>query len=79
MVTKAPLKGTVLFCTGDDILFKATYEATEVENLRKLYADVSGGSTCSIGFDSSVREAYVALKIAKASPGKNRTVGVELV
>jgi hypothetical protein len=73
------INGKILFCTGDDILFKTTYQHEEIENLREIYSKESGGLTCSIGFGPSVREAYVALKMAKAYPGKNRIVGIELV
>jgi minimal CRISPR polymerase-like protein len=78
-VKASPLEGTVLFCSGDDLLFKAAYLPDAIENLRRIYFRGTGGLTCSVGFGGTPREAYVALKMAKASPGKNCVVGVQLV
>jgi hypothetical protein len=75
---EAPIKGNVIFSSGDDILFKGAYDAAAIDALRSTYARISGGHTCSIGFGRTPRETYVALKIAKATPGKNSIVGVDL-
>lgn len=77
-VRSGPLKGQILFCSGDDLLFKGCYNAEAIESLRATYHRVSSGRTCSVGFGKSGKEAYVALKMAKANPGKDSVVGVEL-
>lgn len=68
--------GRVLFCSGDDILFKAPYDAEFIERLRRIYAEKTGGLTCSVGYGVTARAAYVALKLSKARPGKNSVIGV---
>ncbi len=77
-VRKPPISGEVLFCSGDDLLFRGRYNAAAIDGLRTLYSRVSG-QTCCIGFGRTPKDAYVALKIAKASPGKDATMGVEIV
>lgn len=74
-----PISGRVLFCAGDDMLFVGAYHQDTLEQMKKTYADLSGGYTCSIGFGRSAREAYIALKMAKARPGKDSIVGIQLV
>lgn len=78
-VAEAPIHGKVLFCSGDDMLFRGAYHADVLEELRSTYARVSAGRTCSIGFGRTPKEAYVALKMAKATPGKDCMMGVEFV
>lgn len=77
--SKAPIQGKVLFRSGDDILFRGTYDADAIEELRAIYTKISGGRTCCVGFGSTLKEAYVAIKMAKAAPGKDCVMGVELV
>lgn len=74
-----PINGEVLFCSGDDILFKGVYDVDALEDLRSTYARLSGGRTCSVGFGRTTKEAYVAMKMAKATPGKDSVIGVELI
>jgi hypothetical protein len=78
-VKESPLNGDVIFCTGDDILFEASFSLKAIEMLQQAYQTLSGGQTCSIGFGHTTKEAYLALKIAKAIPGKNAIFGVEIV
>lgn len=75
----APINGEILFSSGDDILFKGCYDALALDDLRYTYRQVTGVQTCSIGFGRTLKEAYVALKMAKASPGKDAVMGVEIV
>lgn len=75
----APINGKVLFSSGDDILFKGTYDANAIEELRSTYSRISGGYTCCVGFGRTLKEVYVAMKMAKATPGKDSVVGVELM
>jgi hypothetical protein len=74
-----PINGSILFSSGDDILFKGTYSSDALDELRALYAHVSGGHTCSIGFGRTPKDTYVAMKMAKAMPGKDSVVGIELI
>jgi hypothetical protein len=76
---KSPVHAEVLFQPGDDLLFKGRYNAEAIEALRTLYNKRSGGQSCSVGFGRTPKEAYVALKMAKASPGKDAVMGVEIV
>lgn len=76
---KSPIKGEVLFRSGDDLLFKGRYESGAIEALRELYNKRSGGRTCSVGFGRTPKDAYVALKMAKASPGKDTVMGIEII
>jgi hypothetical protein len=77
-VGEPPIRGKVLFASGDDILFRGRYSRQTLDALRETYRDLSKGLTCSIGFGDSPKAAYVALKIAKARPGKDSIQGVIL-
>lgn len=70
-------KGTIIFEAGDNLLFKGIYSRTALQNMQKFYQEESG-LTCSIGYGKSIREVYIALKLAKTEPGKNAIVGIEL-
>jgi minimal CRISPR polymerase-like protein len=76
---KYPLRGEILFCAGDDLLFRGHYDEAALRQLQALFFKTSGGRTCSIGFGRTPRETYIALKIAKAQPGKNAIRGIEIV
>ncbi len=78
-VKEAPLHGKIIFCSGDDLFFQGKYHVEALEELRYTFNLVSGGRTCCIGFGKTPREAYVALKMAKANPGKDCMIGVEFV
>lgn len=78
LVRNPPIQGEVLFSSGDDILFRGQYSRDALDELRRTYREVSGGLTCSIGFGDSPKAAYVALKIAKARPGKDSIQGIIL-
>jgi hypothetical protein len=74
-----PISGEILFSSGDDILFKGNYSADAIEDLRATYNRIARGHTCSVGFGRTPKEAYIALKMAKATPGKDSVMGVELI
>jgi hypothetical protein len=78
-VQQSPLNGEVLFAVGDDLLFRGTYDRDAVADLKNMYSRLADGVTCSVGFGKTMKEAYVALKMAKAAPGKDAIVGIELV
>jgi hypothetical protein len=74
-----PLSGKVVFLSGDDLLFRGSHDAEALRQIQQLYQAATRGYTCSVGFGRTPREAYVALKMAKARPGKNSIVGLEEV
>lgn len=68
---------TIIFETGDDILFKGLFNEEDLQKMQNKY-HATTGMTCSIGYGWTLQSAYVALKIAKAQPGKNFIYGVEI-
>jgi hypothetical protein len=75
-IKKSLPRGEIVFNAGDDILFKGILDVSMLEKLKEMYYDISG-LTCSIGYGKTFREVYLALKLAKTEPGKNRIVGIE--
>jgi len=73
------LNSDIVFYAGDDILFKGCFSEVGIHTLQQMYQNITSGMTCSIGYGKSFQEVYLALKLAKAEPGKNSIVGVELV
>lgn len=78
-VIEQPINGKVIFCSGDDLFFSGIYNIEALEELRTLFSRIAKERTCSIGFGKTPKEAYVALKMAKAKMGKNCVMGVEFV
>ncbi len=76
-VTLPPINGEVIFCAGDDLLFSGAFDLLSLESFRMEYAKNTALS-CSIGFGSTLREVYCALKMAKSRPGKNALLGIRL-
>lgn len=72
-------KNAVIFATGDGMLFKGSFDEKALQDLRQIYQKITSGLTCSIGYGKSLQEVYLALKLAKAEPGKNHMVGLEIV
>ena len=72
-------QSTIIFASGDDIFFKAEFDESILQELKKIYQQKTSNLTCSIGYGKSFREVYLALKLAKLEAGKNSIVGVELV
>ena len=66
----------VLFAEGDNLLFKAQYSASLLGELQKVYKEKTGLCS-SIGYGRTLREAAVALRLAKARGGDS-IVGVAL-
>ncbi len=79
--------GKIIFVAGDNILFKAAFDESTLRTLQQIYHSktasltysMGSGLTCSIGYGKSLREVYLALKLAKLEPGKNSIVGIEFV
>ena len=70
---------SIVFATGDDMLFKGPFDEQALQTLQQMYQRITSGFTCSIGYGKSLQEVYLALKLAKAEPGKNSIVGIEVV
>lgn len=70
-------QNSVVFEAGDDILFKGNFNEHALKTMQQMYRDRTSGLTCSIGYGRSFREVYLALKLAKTTPGKNSIAGVE--
>ncbi len=68
----------IIYQAGDDILFKGQFTQHQLEELHDMYETSTSGMTCCIGYGRSLRDAFLALKLAKTSPGKNSIIGVEL-
>lgn len=71
-------KNNIIFAAGDDVLFRGHISAALLQDLQQAYSAKAPGQTCSIGYGRTFREVYVALKLAKTSPGKNAILGVEI-
>jgi hypothetical protein len=71
-----PINATVIFCEGDDLLFSGTWHSDEIEELHALYSKESYGRTCSIAFGDTIANVQRAMKLAKGSEPKGRTLGV---
>lgn len=71
--------GTIIFNAGDDLLFKGQFSMVMLKKLQEQYLKDTGGNTCSIAFGKTLQETYLAMKLAKATPGKNTIMGIELL
>jgi hypothetical protein len=67
---------SILFAEGDNILFKAQYRTSLLNELQRLYQEKTGLCS-SIGYGRTLKEATIALRLAKAKTG-NSIVGVAL-
>lgn len=66
----------VFFAEGDNVLFKAQYNQDLLRAIQDKYTEMTGLSS-SIGFGKTLKEASIALRLAKARKG-NSIVGVNL-
>ena len=69
-------KDAVIFAEGDNVLFKAQYNKNLLKSIQDAYTEVTGQSS-SVGFGRTLKEATIALRLAKARKG-NSVVGVTL-
>lgn len=60
--------GVVIFCAGDSILFQGYFENLWCSQVLALFRDMTG-CTASIGIGDTATEAYLGMKLAKASGG----------
>lgn len=70
-------ENAIIFAAGDDLLFKGRFDGQTLHAMQKMYQSLTSGLTCSIGFGKTIREVYLALKLAKIEPDKNSIVGIE--
>ncbi len=77
IVQKAAGKDSIVFEAGDDLLFKGSFSRQELEEFKGIYNSETSGLTCSIGYGNSFHELYLAMKIAKTTPGKNSIAGAK--
>jgi len=75
-VIKRRTKNTnsILFAEGDNILFKSTYSRSLLSELQHLYTEKTGLHS-SIGYGRTLKEATIAMRLAKAKQGDS-VVGV---
>ena len=67
---------SLIFAEGDNVLFKAKYNKNLLRIIQDKYTKITGLSS-SVGFGKSLKEATIALRLAKARKG-NSVVGVAL-
>lgn len=60
--------GTVVFCAGDSILFQGNFENQWCDEILTFFKSMTG-CTASMGVGNTATEAYLGLKLAKASGG----------
>lgn len=60
--------GTVVFCAGDSILFHGIFGDSWCDHILTLFLTKTG-CTASMGIGRTATEAYLGLKLAKASGG----------
>jgi len=68
----------IIFQAGDDMLIKGKLNFKNLEELKNIYKEETKGLTCSIGYGLSLRDTYMALKLAKANAQKNMIKGIYL-
>lgn len=78
LIRKHHPDSSVIFAAGDDLLFRGCFAEDALREMQGMYQDITSGLTCSIGYGRSFKEVYLALKLAKAEPGKNSIVGIEI-
>jgi len=77
-IKKISKENEIIFQTGDDMLVKGTLSFNDLVKIKQIYKDTTKFLTCSIGFGKSSKDAYIALKLAKANPQKNMIKGIYL-
>lgn len=71
-------KGEIIFEAGDDLLFKGKFSFSELRDIQKVYFKDTNGQTCSIAYGKTLYATFVAMKMAKAQPGKNAIIGIDI-
>lgn len=65
---------SILFAEGDNILFKSPYRRVLLNKLQQVWTEETG-LHCSIGYGVTLREATIAMRLAKGKKG-NSIAGV---
>lgn len=68
---------SVIFAEGDNVLFKGCYHASLLHEIQQIYKKHTGLSS-SIGYGKTLREATIAMKLAKAQ-SNDSCVGITLI
>jgi hypothetical protein len=68
----------IIFQTGDDMLVRGRLSFDDLVKIKQIYKNKTEILTCSIGFGKTSKDAYMALKLAKANPQKNMIKGIYL-
>lgn len=77
-IIKKAGQNSIILEAGDDLLFKGDFSKEELEEFKGIYNSETSGLTCSIGYGNSFQEVYLAMKIAKTTPGKSTIIGAKL-
>lgn len=75
-IRKQTTKESIIFAVGDNILFKAKYNPEVIKYIQEEYQR-NTKLTSSIGFGKTLKEAMIAMRLAKAQEG-NSLVGISL-
>lgn len=67
---------SILFAEGDNILFKAHYQVSLLNELQRIYRDKTG-LTGSIGYGKTLPEVALAMRLSKAKGGDS-VMGIAL-
>lgn len=67
---------SVLFAEGDNILFKAPYQASLLNDLQRIYKERTG-LTDTIGYGKTLPEVALAMRLSKAQGG-GKIMGIAL-
>jgi hypothetical protein len=77
-IKKVSKENEIIFQTGDDMLVRGRLSFDDLVKIKQIYKDTTETLTCSIGFGKTSKDAYMALKLAKANPQKNMIKGIYL-
>jgi len=75
-IKKVSKDNEIIFQTGDDMLVRGRLSFDDLIKIKQIYKDTTQILTCSIGFGKTSKDAYMALKLAKANPQKNMIKGI---
>jgi c-di-AMP phosphodiesterase-like protein len=75
-IKKVSKENEIIFQTGDDMLILGKLSFNDLVKIKQIYKDTTEILTCSIGFGKTSKDAYMALKLAKANPQKNMIKGI---
>lgn len=62
-------KCEVIFAEGDDMLFRGKLTRSDLEQIKKIYKEITGTLTCSIAYGNTFKELLFSMKLAKMEKG----------